>query len=57
MAKCRLCGADPQKDNVVLVRVNEYGTKGIWQCSPSCDHEFKDKDQAILHGLKSAEKK
>jgi len=51
---CRKCGAEPPIDNVVLVRVNEKGVPGIWQCSPTCGHQFKDRGEAVLHALLEA---
>ena len=39
---CRWCGANPATDSKVhLVRVNEKGVKGIWECVPYCK-EVKD---------------
>lgn len=48
---CRKCGATPWADSVCLVRVNEKGVPGIWECSPTCGHIFKDQADAILHAL------
>jgi hypothetical protein len=34
---CRRCGANPARDSkVALVRVNEKGVPGIWECAPYC---------------------
>lgn len=34
--KCRLCGKDANQIKGVLIRVNEKGTAGIWECRPIC---------------------
>lgn len=39
--KCRLCNKDAnQIGGAILVRVNEKGVKGIWECRPICGAEM-----------------
>lgn len=45
--KCRKC----DKRGDVLVRVNEKGVKGIWECSPCCDIPFISKEAALIYAI------
>lgn len=36
-AVCRRCGKDANNIRGWLLRVNETGVAGIWECRPSCD--------------------
>ena len=48
MAVCRKCGANPQKESVCLVRVNELGVDGIWECAPICNSGLSQEDNLLL---------
>jgi len=50
-ASCRKCGGRPNNANIVLVRVNEKGVPGIWECSPACKVEFISSPAAIRHAI------
>ena len=52
--KCRKCGIGVIKASergAFLQRVNEFGVKGVWECSPTCDHLHGNQDDAILSCL------
>lgn len=44
---CRKC----EKRGDVLVRVNEKGVTGIWECSPCCGVPFIDQEAALVYAL------
>ncbi len=48
--QCRLCNKKPNH-NTVLLRVNEKGVPGIWECSPSCGVAFINIGTALEHAL------
>jgi hypothetical protein len=48
--KCRLCGKDATKTRTVLIRVNEKGVKGVWECRPICGAEL-DGDEGLLAAI------
>lgn len=35
--ECRLCGRKGYEPGALLVRVNEKGVPGIWECRPNCE--------------------
>jgi len=46
MAECRKCGdwANPAAERgAYLKRVNEFGVKGIWECSPTCGENMNQR--------------
>lgn len=49
--KCRKCG----EIGNVLVRVNEKGVPGEWECSPCCDIPFISNEAALIYTLTLAE--
>ena len=48
--QCRKCG-NKLTDGVVLVRVNEKGVTGIWECSPVCGVPFISEDAKLLYAI------
>jgi len=48
--KCRLCNKTAQEINGYLVRVNELGITGIWECRPYCNCELTF-DEALLEAI------
>lgn len=45
--KCRKC----EQRGQVMVRVNEKGVTGVWECSPCCDVPFISNEAALLYTL------
>jgi hypothetical protein len=50
MIICRLCGKTANETKAVLVRVNEKGVTGIWECRPICGTGLPD-DERILAAI------
>lgn len=50
---CRKC----EKRGDVLVRVNNKGVTGIWECSPCCDVPFISEEAALVYTLEMSEDK
>lgn len=45
--KCRLCKRGANQIKGVLVRVNEKGVTGIWECRPICGAELDFEERLI----------
>lgn len=45
--KCRKC----EQKSQVMVRVNQKGVTGVWECSPCCDVPFISNEAALLYTL------
>lgn len=45
MIICRLCGKGPNAVAGVLVRVNEKGVPGVWECRPICGAELPEDER------------
>ena len=52
--KCNKCGAPAWTPGKLMIRVNETGVDGIFECRPSCDHAMT-KEQALLKALEENE--
>jgi hypothetical protein len=51
MSKCRLCGKClSELQGSYLVRVNEKGVPGIWECLPCCEADLTQ-EEALLAAL------
>lgn len=52
MAKCRKCGADASKEDVLLIRVNPLGQDGEFECKPICkvNIDFEDRLNIAVMG-------
>lgn len=49
---CRKCGVTALVPGVVLVRVNEKGVEGIWECQGGCDPAARmDENQAVINAI------
>ena len=48
MSSCRKCGATPPMDKVCLIRVNELGVDGIWECRPTCGPRLSCEERLLL---------
>lgn len=48
--KCRLCGKSALEISGFLVRVNETGVTGIWECRPTCD-AWLSPDEAVIAAI------
>lgn len=48
--KCRLCKKGANEIKGVLVRVNEKGVTGIWECRPICGAKL-DPDERLLAAI------
>ena len=47
MATCRKCEANPAKQSVCLVRVNELGVDGLWECAPRCNSGLSQEESLL----------
>lgn len=52
---CRLCGKNARNCGGYLIRVNEKGVEGIWECRPNCIEKMKP-DDALIMMLEEVEK-
>ncbi len=55
--KCRLCSKNPATDGNCLTRVNPLGEIGVWECSPTCEHNLNQDELVLLaiEGIKEDE--
>lgn len=52
---CHKCGADPfYQPNIVLVRTNELGVEGVFECSPNCGVPFINNRAALIYAIDNA---
>lgn len=48
--KCNKCGAPAWTPGKYMIRVNEVGVDGVFECRPNCGHEMSQED-ALLRAL------